>query len=166
MKRDEEIQRLMRYAQGMGLSVRFKPYVKGSGDGGGWTTDGSEITVYVSSGDSKTDKILTLIHEIAHHKGFIENNRTLDPKMVEALEDEDEKKRSRKRIYLDELSDTQYWEQIYKDTGCEFGLNKLYVQRDFDVWCYEFFYEEAKFPTCKAKKEKMRQLKDKYGSKK
>ena len=101
MIRDQELNRLIRYAQGMGLSVHFKPYVPRSRDAGGWTIDGSEVIVYVSPGDSKLSKILTLIHEIAHHKGFIENNRELDPKVVEALNDEEEKRESRKKIYLD-----------------------------------------------------------------
>ncbi len=163
--RDSEMQRLIRYAQGMGLSVRFKPYVKGSNEGGGWAIDGTEIEVFVSPGDTKTDKILTLIHEIGHHKGFVENNRKMDPKVTEALEDEDEKKRNRKRIYLDELSDTQYWEQIYKDTDCKFDITKLYAQRDFDIWNYEVFYETGVFPGRKEKIEKLRDLKSKYRSK-
>lgn len=162
MIRDEELNRLIKYAQGMGLSVRFKPYVKSTGDRGGWTLDGSEITVYESSGDSKIYRVLTLIHEIAHHKGYIENDRTVNPKVEEALSDEEEKKLSRKHIYLDELNDTKYWEQIYKDTNCRFDIKYLYRQRDLDVWQYERYYETGKFPTQKEKFEKRKELKKKY----
>jgi len=162
MVRDEEIQRLIKYAQGMGVPVRFKPYIKGSSDGGGWTVDGSEITIYVSPGDTKISKILTLIHELGHHKGFIENNREVDPKVLEALEDQDEKKRSRKRIYLDEVSDMQYWEQIYNDTNCKFDIRKLYIARDFDTWWYEELYKKDRNPTWKEKGEKLRELRNKY----
>lgn len=157
------MQRLIRYAQGMGLSVRFKPYIRNSNDAGGWVVDGSEIIVYVSPQDSKLEKILTLIHEIGHHKGFIENNRQTDPKVVQALEDEEEKKISRKRIYLDEVSDTQYWEQIYKDTDCKFNINRLHFERDFQIWSYETFYEKGKFPVGREKTAKKKELRKKYG---
>lgn len=166
MIRDEELQRLIRYAQGMGLSVRFKPYVKGSDVGGGWTTDGSEITVYESPRDTKISKILILIHEIGHHKGFIENNRKVNPDVLEALEDEDPKKSARRKIYRDEVRDTQYWEQIYKDTNCQFPIEKLYASRDFDIWWYEQFYEREEPPTLKEKTQKYRELKEKYRKKK
>ena len=163
MVRDREIQRLIRYAQGMGVSVRFKPYIRGSMNGGGWTVDGSEIVVYVSPGDSKVQQVLTLIHEIAHHKGFIENNRQTDPKVIEALEDEEEKKISRKRIFVDEVSDMQYWEQIYKDTGCTFDIRKMYFDKDFQAWSYETFYETGKFPMGEEKTNKKKELRKKYG---
>lgn len=162
MIRDEELNRLIRYAQGMGLSVRFKPYVRNSKIAAEWTLDGSEITIYTSSTDSKLDKILSLIHELGHHKGFIENNRQTDPKVEEALEDEEEKKRNRNRIYSYEVADTQYWEQIYKDTNCQFDIRKLHIQKEFDIWCYEVYAEKGRFPTKAIKKEKLVQLKKKH----
>ena len=107
-------------------------------------------------------QVLTLIHEIGHHKGFIENNRQTDPKVVEALEDEEEKKISRKRIFLDEVSDMQHWEQIYKDTGCTFNLKKLAFEKAFQAWTYEMFYETGKFPVGEEKRSKKRELRRKY----
>src|SRR5689334_8905081 len=119
MIRDDELNRLMRYAQGMGLSVRFKPYVKYSQIEAEWALDGTEVIVYVSSRSTKLDKILSLIHELGHHKAFINNDRKPDPKVEEAL-DEEHKKVMRKRIYNYEVEDTKYWEDIYKDTDCRF----------------------------------------------
>ncbi len=162
MVRDDELNRLIRYAQGMGLSIHFKPYIPGSNVGGGWTIDGTEINVYVSPNESKINKILYLIHEIAHHKGFVKNKRMIDPKIIEALEDENEKIRNRKRIYLDEMEDTKHWEQIYHDTNCKFNIRWLYIERDFDIWTYKEYYEKGKFPTGKEKKEKRKELKEKY----
>lgn len=166
MNRDDEIQRLIKYAQALGVPVRFKPYVPRSNDGGGWSVDGSEIVVYTSNGDTKIGKILILIHEIAHHKGWIENGRKTDPKVTEALLDEEEKKKSRKRIYLGELKDTRYWEQIYKDANCAFDIGKLYAAKEYDIWQYEVFYETGKFPTTKEKAKKTKELSAKYKRKK
>jgi len=162
MIRDEELNRLIKYAQGLGLSVHFKPYVKGSNVGGGWAIDGSEINVYVGPNEPKINKILYLIHEISHHKGFIENGRTIDPRIVEALNDEDEGRRNRKRIYMDEVEDTKHWEQIYNDCNLQFPIRKLYEERDFDIWTYKRYYEDGKFPTQKEKREKSKELKKKY----
>ena len=159
MKRDDEIQRLMRYAQGMGLSVRFKPYVR-NGALAEWTTDGSEISVYVSSRTTNIDKILSLIHELGHHKSFINDGREIDPKLEEALESEE--KRHRKRVFEGEKADTKYWEEIYKDTDCQFNIKILHRQKEFDIWCYEVYYETGEYPNGKERAVKMKELRKKY----
>lgn len=160
MIRDDELNRLIRYAQGMGLSVRFKPYVKG-GDRAQWVTDGTEVTVYVANRCSKLEKILSLIHELGHHKAFIDNERTIEEKVDEVLDKEEPNKKDRKHIYEMEYNDSLYWEQIYKDTNCQFGLDKLERQRQFDVWAYQYYYEVGKWPTWNEKLEKKKELRHK-----
>lgn len=160
--RDDETNRLIRYCQGMGLSVRFKPYVKGSNDAAEWTTDGSEIVIYVSPRSSKIEKILCLIHEAAHHKAWIDNERQTDPKVEEALISEDNKKSHRKRILDMERNDSVYWEDIYKDTNCTFPIWKLHVERDLDIWFYEVYHETGKFPKKKARNKKRKEIYNKH----
>jgi hypothetical protein len=162
MIRDEELNRLIRYAQGMGISVRFKPYIPHSKDEAEWTIDGSEITVYVKSSTSKIDKILSLIHELGHHKAFVNNDRAVDPKVEEVLDCEDIKKNQRRIILQDEKNGTKYWEEIYRDTNCQFGLDRLEMQKELDLWAYQVYYETGKFPTNKECREKRKQLKLKY----
>jgi hypothetical protein len=157
MKRDEEISRLIKYAQGMGVTVRFKPYVKGSKDEADWALDGSEITIYTTSRTSKIQKILSLIHELSHQKAFIDAGRVFDSKIEEALDSD--AKRHRKRVYDMEVADSVYWEDIYKDTNCQFDIKKLYQQRELDIWMYEVYYKTAKFPTVEEKKRKMKSIK-------
>lgn len=163
MKRDEELNRLIRYAQGMGLSVRFKPYIKGSKTSAEWVTDGSEITIYVSNRCSKIEKILHLIHEIAHHKAFINNERELDPKVDKALDFGDNGKRDRKHLLDMETNDSNYWEEIYRDTNCQFNIERLHKQRELDLWWYEVYYETGHGVTTKQSKEKKKELRKKYG---
>ncbi len=163
MKRDDELNRLIRFAQGMGVSVRFKPYVKRSKVAAEWALDGSEITVYTSARCTKIEKILTLIHELSHHKAFVNNNREIDPKIEEAFDDEERGRRNRKRILDMEIADSLHWEDIYRDTNCQFNIKKLHKQREFDIWCYEVHYETGRDVTSKEKKEKARQLRKKYG---
>jgi hypothetical protein len=160
MRRDEEIQRLIRYAQGMGLSVHFKPYKKGT-----WSAEwvnGTEITIFLKSRTSKIEKIMSLIHETAHHKAWINNERRLDPKVEEALMSEENKKSFRKRIFDMEVNDSKYWEQIYRDTNCTFPIYKLHVARDLDNWQYQIYYETGEFPTGAETYVKYGELKKKY----
>lgn len=161
MIRDDELNRLIRYAQGMGLSVRFKPYIKG-GDRAEWVTDGTEVTVYVTDRCSKLEKILSLIHELGHHKAFIDNERSIEEKVDEALDKDTHTKLHRKHIYDMEFNDSLYWEQIYKDTNCQFGLDRLEMQRQYDVWVYQYYYENGLWPTWNEKIDKKREFKKQY----
>ena len=162
MIRDEELNRLIRYAQGMGISVRFKPYVPRSRVAAEWTTDGTEITIYTSANCSKLDKILCLIHELGHHKAFVNNDREVDPKVEEALDNEENRKKDRKRILDMEIEDSLHWEEIYRDTNCRFDIQKLHKQREFDIWCYQVYYETGRDVTQKEKTAKRKELRRKY----
>jgi len=162
MIRDEELNRLIKYAQGLGTIVRFKPYVPSSAISAECTTDGTEITIYTDSKMTKTDKILLLIHEISHLKSFIANDREIDPKIDEALDNKEQSKRHRKRILDMEIKDSSHWETIYRDTNCQFNINKLHMQRDMDIWLYQFSYDEDRNATGEEKKQKRKELRKKY----
>lgn len=161
MIRDQELNRLIKYAEGMGLKVRFKPYIRG-GNRAEWITDGTEITVYFTDRCSKLEKILSLIHEIAHNKAFVDNDRSIGEKIDEALDKEDPGKMHRKCIFNMEFNDSLYWEQIYKDTNCKFGLDRLERQRQYDVWIYEYWYETGKWPSWNVKIAKKKELRKQF----
>jgi hypothetical protein len=160
MIRDDELNRLIRYCQGMGLAVHFKPYVKNSNVSAEWAIDGSEITIYTSSRCSKIEKIVSLIHEASHHKAFINNQRKVDPKVEESLGIDG--RRNKKRILNMEISDSQHWEEIYRDTNCQFDINRLYMERDFDIWTYQFDYDNDRIATTEEKTQKRKELRKKY----
>lgn len=159
--RDEELNRLIKYAQGMGVFVRFKPYVKGSKVVAEWATDGSEIIMYTTSKHSKLDKILDLIHELGHHRAFVENGRKVDLRANQALDSDQQ--RDRKYVLDSEIADSAYWEDIYRDTGCKFNIEKLRKQREFDIWTYEFVYKHGRDANGKEKRDKLKELRKKYG---
>lgn len=159
--REDELNRLMRYANGMGISVRFKSYTR-NGNEAEWSLDGTEIVIYVQKKSSKIDKILSLIHELGHAKGFVDNNRTIDPKLEAAIDSEENKKH--RKIVMDmEIADSVYWEDIYRDTNCQFNIDKLHKQKEFDIFQYRLFYETGKYPTHKEKRAKRKELRKKYG---
>lgn len=163
MLRDDELNRLVKYAQGLNVQVKFRPFNVKYGAEAEWTIDGTEITIFKRKKGSKLRLILCLIHEIAHHLEHIHNNdRKPDPKLEEAL-DEDDKKKMRKRVYEWELKGAQWWETIYKETDLKFKLNKLYMERDFDLWMYEIYYETGYFPNRGEQRPKRKELRKKYG---
>jgi hypothetical protein len=161
MVRDEELKRLIRYAQGMGISVRFRPYKPHSGDAAEWDDEAQRIVVFVSTYDTKLNKILRLIHEIGHAKGFIRNGRRGKVRVTRALEAEKPTRVQRKLIYQDEAADAKLWDEIYQDAGCTFHINKLRRRQAYDVWIYRQFYLTGRIPReidCARKRRELNQL--------
>lgn len=160
--REKEIERLIKYAGGLGVKVLFSKRL--SDDSlAEWYTDGTQITVFEKEHKSKLEMVLSLIHEIAHACEFIRNNnRQFDEKLEEALLNEEEKKRHRNKIYDWEEKSTQWWEEIYRDTDCKFPIYRLYIQREFDLFQYEVYRETGKFPNRKNRNDKRKELKEKY----
>lgn len=174
MIRDDEINRLVSYAKGLGVKVTI--YQKSNAiDSGQWLLDGTEIMIYSGKRKSKTDIILDLIHELGHQLHFIhEKDRLPDIKFEEAItrqnlfeEDLDTPtpKHLRKKILDVELAGTTWWEVIYKDTNMKFPIWKLHMARDFDIWSYEFFHKNGSFPQRKDRQLKSKELLLKYKNK-
>lgn len=163
MIRDEEINRLIKYAQGLNTTVKIKQTRKSDGDAAEWSIDGSEIVVYTTPKTSKLCVVLCLIHEIGHHLEHIHsNNRELDEKLSEAIDPEEEKKRHRRKIYDWEVRGSKWWETIYKETDCRFDINKLHMEKDYDLWQYEFYYENGKYPKKVDRRKKWEEIRSKY----
>lgn len=162
--RDEEIKRLIKYAQGLGVQVSF---LQGNTyDSAQWYIDGSKIEVFTKKNETKVKLILSLVHEIAHQVCFIhEKDRKEDKRFREALikVDEDKSTKKDRKIILDfERASTMYWEIIYKETNLKFPIWKLHQAKEYDIWMYEYFYENGEFPGAKLRKQKNKELKEKY----
>lgn len=169
-RRDEEWKRLLFYARAMNVNVKIDNSAspKHAAD---WTVDGREITVYRAAHKTKTQMILSLIHELGHHLWFVhEKNRQPDLKFEEALQhesrrNEEEKpipKKLRQKIYNIEHQSSLWWETIYKDTHMKFPIWKMNSQRELDVWMYEVYYKTGYLPSKKEVRIKKEKLLTKY----
>lgn len=149
MRRDQEIERLVKYAQALGVKVSFSNRKKPD-NSAEWTLDGTEIIIYTKKQFSKTDTILSLVHEIGHSLDHIHgHDRVLDTEMEEAIDSSDEgetSKRQRKKILDSEIKGTQYWHTIYKETNLQIPLWKLYAAMEYDIWQYKVYHETGSFP--------------------
>ena len=169
MIRDEELKRLESYAKGLGVKItkkkgkRFDP-------GAAWVVDGSEIILFVSPRDSKTTLILRLIHELAHHKGWINNGRKQDLNTNQALILDDERnnrkdpplpKKQRKLIYETEKNDMQYWDEIIREVNIKIRSERIKLEKEMDLWTYVYYVKNGKYPTGTQTKQQRKDLKKK-----
>jgi hypothetical protein len=159
--RDQEIKRLVAYAKGLGVKVIFSD-AKNSQDSASYTLDGTEITVYTKNQKSKTETILTLIHEIAHSLDNIHRlDRELDVAVDKALDPDDNGeigRRKRKIILNSEIAATEYWHIVYKETDIKIPIWKLEAQMEMDIWQYQTYYETGLFPIGIERKLKKKEL--------
>lgn len=165
--RDQEIQRLISYARGLGLEVYYDS--KSTHAAAEWNIDGSAITIYTKKNKTKISTILSLTHEISHHLYFIwDYNRQTDIKMDEAITRHDlniergsktpTPKKHREKIFQFERNSTKYWSTVYKDTNLKIPYWKFEAQMELDVWHYECWAETGFFPNTKSTADKRRQV--------
>ena len=170
MIRDEELNRLVNYAKGLGLKVTFSS--KKSDISAAWYLDNSGIVIFKSKNTTKIETVLSLVHELGHAMHNIhEKDRKVDPKFEQALDAVDEaeeleidtQKRHRKTILNNEIAGTQYWDSIYKETHMKFPIWRLEMAKVYDTWQYQVFYETGKDPIGRVRLKKRKELRKKYG---
>lgn len=165
----DDLNKLIKYAQGLGLRVVIREY-DGGGAGGGWATDGTEITLFKWKNITITRMILNLLHELAHHMAWVYADRVTKPRVEKALDAEEARekgsppipKRQRKIIYEEEKFDAQYREVIAKEVGLKLPNWKVKADIDVDIWGYKFYYETGDHPTTKEMNIIYRELKERY----
>ena len=165
MIRDEEIKRLISYAEGLGTKVSFRQYKSSANAAAEWYVDGSQIIVYTWLNQSKTQLVLSLIHELGHHLHWIKANRKPDKELIEALQleessDEVIDKKYRKLIYQDEVEGTQYWSEIVKLVDIKINPVIIEAHKKLDVFLYYHYYIEGSFPTQRVKQQKLKEFKN------
>lgn len=167
ISKSHEIYRLIWYARGMGVKVKFKRYIPRSYVHAYWLEDGSEITIFFKPGMSLRYLTLSLIHELGHHKDYIHRGRKEDILFSKAHDKiEDRNKRNKKywkTILKTEIEGTKYWFDIYRDTGCTFPIKYLYKAMDKDIWVYRFAADHSRDPNIQEKKDYDRFINQKYG---
>lgn len=162
---EKEFQRLIKYTQGLGVKVSFieDPKVDNAA---AWLNDGSEIIIYNKHKKGHLAMCLDLIHEISHHKSFIHNDKKTNDYIDNILGKLEEKKpltkKQRKALYEMEKADSKYHEIIHKEIQSKIPIARLSMQTELDVWMYEYFYKNNKWPLKKERKAKFKELRIKH----
>jgi hypothetical protein len=162
MIRDEEIKRLINYAKALGVTVQFKPFSPHIGTGALWEEYNGVVTItlFTWCSQSKTRVVLDLLHELAHHKSFIKQGRTLSNKDYAASRADELSltKSQRKTIYKYEKEDAEYRLGIYKELDLKIPLWKLKLDIELDVWFYKEAWKGGKLPSSRALEAKRKEL--------
>lgn len=163
--RDTEISRLIKYSEGLGIRVSFRKHKKNV-EGAAWCLnedDSVDLIIYEWPGVSKTRIILNFLHELAHHKSWVANNRKLSKKVIDALCTEgDVSKRKRKLIYETEKKDAEYRLEIWHELGLKVPEWKVKVDIALDNWVYYIYYQENRIVTDRELDQKAKELKEIY----
>jgi hypothetical protein len=160
--RDEEIARLVNYLKGLNVKVTFSN-AKNPETFAECSLDNSEIIVYTRNHYSKTELLLSLLHEAGHASHNIwKQNRQVDKKLEIALDKQNSSKKARKKIYQDEKAAIAYWDIVIRDVDIKLNPNRIEFQKEFDLWVYEYFWQNGDFPSRKVKREKTRELRSKW----
>lgn len=161
--RDQELKRVEKYAQGLGIKITYKKQGKKDPEAE-WTIDGTEITVYLRNRQSKTQIILDLIHELGHHMAWVYRGRKTPIKLDTALGRENPTKKQRQAILEDEKDGAEYHVIIYKELGLSIPQWKVELERDLQLEMYNIYYKTGNFPKVKERKEIRKRLRSKHES--
>jgi hypothetical protein len=159
--RDKEIDRLEKYAAGLGIKILWKKYERGQVTAAEWSTDGSEITVYLWAQRSKTGIILDLVHEFAHHMAWIAADKKTPIHIDRALEADangEATKEHNRLIYEMEKSDAKYQERIFRELQLTIPIWKFKSRKKLDLWVYKRIWMTGKMPTEKQIRLKRQEL--------
>lgn len=156
---DEDFNKLIHYTKGLGVKVSIKDYIPYSDDAGYWITDdvNSEIQIMRWKNQSKTKTTLILLHELAHHLGWVYADKKFPDKYHEASEKEAQRKKSdpfidkslRKAVYELELRDSKYQHTIAFEVGLRIPKWKIDLEIAVDMYVYRQYYLTGEFPSVK-----------------
>lgn len=172
--KDRDIQRLKEYINKLGLKLYTRPYSRDTG--AAEYVEGQFITIFESR-NTKTDLILSLLHELGHHLDWLANKPTPEEnKAIELLntgamvgDRSDIPKESRRIILQIEKNGVKYMSKIHRDLKLEIPFWKVKMQQDLDLIDYRHLYHTGRFAN-KAEHQEMQKgeayYKKKYGRKK
>jgi hypothetical protein len=156
--RDREIARILLYAKGLGLRVRIANYAHN--EAGDWGHDPiAEITINKRVHTTKTELILTLLHELGHAVYFA---YTKQPIPKAAYESGPHTKKARRKLYEYEAAGIAYMSNLYTELQLGIPLWKVKRAMEQDTWAYEVYMLTGEFPSKTERKEKYKSLTVKY----
>jgi hypothetical protein len=156
-KKQKDLNKLKAYAKACGLKTVFKKGSKNN-PGASWDTD-LVLTFYNRTYTTQKQLILNFLHELGHHRQYIEDNKIHNDMLFDALNTEDNRmgkydhkvdKSMRKLIYDDEAHAASFRQDIRKQLDLE-SVTEQDVELDIklDLWIYNHYYKKGEFPSLK-----------------
>ena len=152
---ERDIKKLRTYANSLGLRVHTRKYTRFTGSAE-FDSKLKTITIFISSQTTKTDIILSLLHELGHALDE-KYNKCPNREMSKALEllnsgpmigsRQDIPKKYRGLILQIEKNGVKYMSRIHKMLDLEIPFYKVKHQQDIDLFDYKFLYRYGRFAT-------------------
>lgn len=139
-----DIVKLTKLINSLGLKLNFKQYVRG-GDMA-YYVSGESITVFVTDRMSKTEIILSLMHELGHHFDWIANGTNKEIEKAFSWFETSEFKKYSKVILDAERAGIKRMETIHEILDLEIPLKTVKRQQKIDLFHYKFFQKNKRFP--------------------
>lgn len=159
---DDELIRIEKYIAGLGIKLR-KLTSPNTGSYACWSPN--SIDVYTNEHKTKTELILTLVHEVSHQIHWQHNGRPDIPN-ENMLDEATLNKVQRKRILDYEKPGIELMPTIAIELGLKIPMYKVILASALDLWAYQMFYEVGRYPNKKEKKLKKKELTKLYKGKK
>ena len=166
---DDELVRMQKYAEGLGIKVSRKLHKRGC-PGAEWHTDGSQITIYQWPRQAKATLLLNFLHELAHHAAYVYSGRKSHSLTDRALLEEDARKETdpplakskRRLIYETEKNDSKWREIIHHELNLKLPIWKVRADVELDLWIYKRYYVTGNYPKQRDVDLKQEKLKKKW----
>lgn len=163
--RDLELSRMIKYAEGLGVRVSFRIHKNHDAAALWEVLDGNvTIVLFTWPKQSKTTLILNFLHELAHHKAWINANREFS-KSVEAATstpDKDLTDHQRYLVYKEEKNDAKLRLGIANELNLKIPEWKIKVDIANDNWYYYRWWKTGEDPSRTERIKKEKQFTRKY----
>lgn len=163
MRRDDEIKRLVLYLKACNVKVTIRDYAF---DHMGEVTGDFPVRININKHrhTSKTELVLTLLHEACHIKySSLHPDNTFNG--LETEENGDFKPATKKQRYENyefEHDSLQLMPELALELGITIPVSKIEMQRDLDIWEHWQFYVNNRYPNKQEHCIQKKKLKVKY----
>lgn len=160
---EKELNRLISYAEGLGLIVIWKGVKELETPAQLVFTEPPTIELKKYKRVSYKQLILDMLHELGHYHDWINNGRRT-PSEVFAKNHSELTKSEREIVYKDEKKATLIATSLAKHLDLKYPkLELVRANSAYDRWYYKRFYITGKEPSPKDRIEKYNKIKQKYG---
>jgi len=144
---DEDLKKLKHYAKSLGLKVRVIPGEYSVDQSAQYDPYDKTIDLYKFNGKSKTYMVLCFLHELGHHREFLDKNGKDTDILIDALRTESPNKAQRQMLYISECNAALYMPIIAHELSLKTPRYKIIAEAELDKYIAKCYYETGKHNT-------------------
>lgn len=160
-----EFDRLVKYAEGLGIQVIYKYDSKSKYAAQFIFTDPPTIELVINKRHATTDLILAMLHELGHYHDWV-NTGKREPSVIYAKEHSELNLTERKILYQTERKATILAIKTAEHLEIKFPkMWRIKQESAYDRWFYRYYVKTGEYPDKKMYKKKQKDLYRKYKDK-